>query len=89
VSILALAVTLFAKVKDMTVYQFHNEYTLAETAEKLGKKALELGLIPSFVVRYFPDSRQYYIPNEKESEPLTPEQAYMRLKKLVEKSGQA
>ncbi|MBH8565166.1 hypothetical protein I8748_23775 [Nostoc sp. CENA67] len=71
----------------MTTYQFHDAYTLAETAEKLGKKALHLGLIPSFVVRYFPDSRQYYIPNEKECEPLTPEQAYMRFKKLVENSA--
>ncbi|MDB9305473.1 hypothetical protein PN488_13995 [Nodularia spumigena CS-591/12] len=68
-------------------YQFHDEYTLAETAEELGKKALSLGLIPSFLVRYFPDSRQYYIPNEEESEPLTPEQAYMRFKKLVEESS--
>lgn len=73
----------------MNTYQFHNGYTLAETVEKLGKRALELGLIPSFVVRYFPDSRQYYIPSEKDSEPLTPEQAYMRLKKLVEQSGKA
>lgn len=73
----------------MNTYQFHDEYSLAETAENLGKKALELGLIPSFVVRYFPDNRQYYIPNETESEPLTPEQAYMRLKKLVEQSGKA
>ncbi|TVP63175.1 MAG: hypothetical protein EA343_08860 [Nodularia sp. (in: Bacteria)] len=68
----------------MTTYQFHDEYTLAETAEELGKKALSLGLIPSFLVRYFPDSRQYYIPNEEKSEPLTPEQAYLRFKKLVE-----
>ncbi|MFN6572630.1 hypothetical protein A6770_19360 [Nostoc minutum NIES-26] len=71
----------------MDAYEFHNGYTLAETAEKLGKKALQLGLIPSFVVHYFPDGRQYYIPNEKESEPLTPEEAYMQLKKLVEHSG--
>jgi hypothetical protein len=26
-------------------YQFHDEYTLAETAEELGKKALSLGLV--------------------------------------------
>ncbi|MDB9374931.1 hypothetical protein [Nodularia sphaerocarpa] len=70
----------------MSAYQFHDEYTLAETAEELGKKALRLGLIPSFLVRHFPDSRQYYIPNEEESEPLTPEQAYLRFKKLVEES---
>lgn len=72
----------------MNQSQFHDELTLSETAEQLGKKALELGLIPSFVVRYFPDSSQFYIPNETESEPLTPEEAYLRLKKLVEQSGQ-
>ncbi|MBW4508600.1 MAG: hypothetical protein KME64_19125 [Scytonematopsis contorta HA4267-MV1] len=68
----------------MSEYKFHDEYTLAEVTDKLGKKALQLGLIPSFVVRYFPDCREYYIPNEKESQALTPEEAYFRLKKLVE-----
>ncbi|MBD2495289.1 hypothetical protein [Nostoc sp. FACHB-280] len=72
----------------MPAYEFHDEYTLAETADKLGQKALNLNLIPSFVVRYFADSRQYYIPNEQESQPLTPEQAYMCFKKLVETSGE-
>ncbi|ALF51933.1 hypothetical protein ACX27_02205 [Nostoc piscinale CENA21] len=72
----------------MPVYEFHDEYTLAETTDKLGQKALKLNLIPSFVVRYFADSRQYYIPNEQESQPLTPEQAYMRFKKLVETAGE-
>lgn len=67
--------------------QFHDEFTLTETAAEYGKKALDLGLIPSFVVRYFADSQQFYIPNEKESEALTPEQAYLRLKKLVEQAG--
>lgn len=71
----------------MSNYTFHDEASLAETAEALGKKALKLGLIPSFAIRYFPDSSQFYIPNENESQPLTPEQAYMRLKKLVEQSG--
>lgn len=66
---------------------FHDEASLADTTVEFGKKAMELGLIPSFVVRYFPDSRQFYIPNESESEPLTPEQAYLRLKRLVEQSG--
>ncbi len=66
---------------------FHDEASLADTAVDYGKKAMELGLIPSFVVRYFPDSSQFYIPNENESEPLTPEEAYLRLKKLVEQSG--
>jgi hypothetical protein len=71
----------------MSQFEFHDEASLAETAEKLGEKAMELGLIPSFVVRHFPDSRQYYIPDEETSEPLTPEEAYLRFKKLVEQAG--
>jgi hypothetical protein len=67
--------------------KFYDEFTLTETAAEFGKKAMDLGLIPSFVVRYFADSQQFYIPNENESEPLTPEQAYLRLKKLVEQAG--
>ncbi len=66
---------------------FHDEISLAETAEMYGKKAMRLGLIPSFVVRYFVDSRQFYIPDENHSEPLTPEEAYMRLKKIVEQAN--
>ncbi|MBD2164115.1 hypothetical protein H6G64_12250 [Calothrix sp. FACHB-156] len=66
---------------------FHDEASLSERAEEFGKKALELGLIPSFVVRYFVDSRQFYIPDENHSEPLTPEEAYMRLKKIVEQAN--
>ncbi|MBW4681728.1 MAG: hypothetical protein KME19_16655 [Microcoleus vaginatus WJT46-NPBG5] len=71
----------------MSKESFHDEYSLSETAEELGKKALKLGLIPSFVMRCFPDSRQYYIPNENESSPLTPEQAYLRFKKIIEDAG--
>jgi hypothetical protein len=67
---------------------FHDEFTLSETAVKLGKRAMDLGLIPSFVVRYFSDSQQFYIPDEKKTDPYTPEDAYLRLKKLVESSGQ-
>lgn len=67
--------------------QFHDQFTLTETATKLGKKALDLGLIPSFVVRYYQDSQQFYISNENSNEPLTPEQAYLQLKKLVESSN--
>jgi hypothetical protein len=63
---------------------FHDEASLIEEAVKLGKKAMESQQIPSFVVRYFPDSSQFFIPNEEKSEPLTPEEAYMRLKKLTQ-----
>jgi hypothetical protein len=73
----------------MSQYSFHNEITLAEQAEALGRKALKLGLIPSFVVHHFPDSWQFYIPNEKISEALTPEQAYLKLKRLIEASSSA
>lgn len=70
----------------MNKSQFYDEFTLSETAVKLGKKALDLKLIPSFVVRYFPDSQQFYISDENQGDPLTPEEAYLRLKKLVEQS---
>lgn len=66
---------------------FHDGFSLAETAEAYGKKAMQLGLIPSFVVRYFPDSCQFYIPDENKGEPLTPERAYMQLKRLLEQAG--
>lgn len=65
---------------------FHDEASLSETAEKLAKQALKSGLIPSFVVRHFPDSQQFYIPDENHSEPLTPERAYMYLKRLIEQA---
>ncbi len=71
----------------MGEHQFTLQRTLSETAEQLGKRAMELGLIPSFVVRYFPDNWEFYIPDENESDSLTPEEAYLHLKKLVEQSG--
>lgn len=71
----------------MRQYSFHDEMSLAETAELLAKKAMHLGLIPSFVVRHFPDSCQFYIPDENQSELLTPERAYMQLKRLLEQAG--
>lgn len=71
----------------MTIKQphYHDELSLSDAAEALGKKALQLGLIHSFVVRHFADSSQFYIPDEHH-EALTPERAYMQLKTLVEQS---
>lgn len=66
---------------------FHDELSLSDAAEELGKKALQLGLIHSFVVRHFADSSQFHIPDEHQ-EALTPEQAYMHLKVLIEQSNQ-
>jgi len=71
----------------MNKSQFHDEFTLSQTATELGKKAMDLGLIPSFVVRYYHDSQQFYIPDVTAADPLTPEEAYLRLKKLVEQSS--
>ncbi len=72
----------------MSKYRFHDGLTLAEEAEKLGKRAIELGLIPSLTVHLFSDCWQFSLPNGQESETLTPEEAYLRFKKLVEQSGQ-
>ena len=65
-------------------YHFYDEISLAEAAETIGKRAVELGLIPSLTVRIFSDSWQFYVPNQQDSEPLTPEEAYLQLKALVE-----
>ena len=67
----------------MVEQPFHDQLSLEEQAEKLGKQAVSLGLIPSFVVHYFPDTWVFYIPNESQSEALTPEEAYFRFKQLV------
>jgi len=71
----------------MTKYSFNDEISLAEQAEALAKKALKLGLIPSFVVHHFPDSWEFYIPDKSKSQALTPEEAYLQLKNIVEKSS--
>lgn len=64
---------------------YYDELSLSDAAEALGKEALQLGLIHSFVVRHFADNSQFYIPDEHQ-EPLTPEQAYMQLKTLIQRS---
>ncbi|MDF5709599.1 MAG: hypothetical protein PUP90_18540 [Nostoc sp. S4] len=71
----------------MNQHSFHDEISLAEKAEEFGTRAMKLGLIPSFVVHHFPDSWEFYIPDQKSSVPLTPEEAYLKLKKLVESSS--
>ena len=67
----------------MNYTEFTDEITLAERAGKLGEAALLMGLIPSFVVRHFPDSWEFYIPDET-AQQLTPEEAYLHLKQLVD-----
>lgn len=72
----------------MSKQSFHNLLTLEEEAENLGKRAMELGLISSFSLHFFPDCWQFSLLNERKLELLTPEEAYLRFKKLVEQSGQ-
>ncbi|MEM9274496.1 MAG: hypothetical protein AAGA80_16245 [Cyanobacteria bacterium P01_F01_bin.143] len=64
-------------------YSFHDIMTLAEEAEKLGKKAMQLGLIYSLTVYVFPDCWQFSFYNLQESELLTPQEAYLRFQKLI------
>ncbi|MCY7335646.1 MAG: hypothetical protein LH613_05445 [Chamaesiphon sp.] len=66
--------------------KFTDEIDLAEQAENLGRMALMMGLVPSFVVRHFPDSWEFYIPDET-ADRLTPEEAYLHLKQLVDPSA--
>ncbi|NDJ16348.1 hypothetical protein [Myxacorys almedinensis] len=68
----------------MNPHPYQNEETLAETVEELAKEALKRGLIPSYVVHHFPDNREFYIPNERECEPLSVEQAYLKMKRLLD-----
>ncbi|GAB1543348.1 hypothetical protein NUACC21_60220 [Scytonema sp. NUACC21] len=68
----------------MSDYEFNNQLTLETRAEELGKKAMALGLIPNFAIHYFPDAWIFYIPCDNQSEPFTPEEAYLHLKRLVE-----
>lgn len=72
----------------MTKHSFHDELNIAEEAEKLGKKAIELGLIPSLTVHLYPDCWEFSLPKGQESETLTPEEAYLRFKKLAEQQSQ-
>ncbi|MBU7581502.1 MAG: hypothetical protein KAF91_01065 [Nostoc sp. TH1S01] len=63
---------------------FHDPTSLAEQAEQLGKKAVNLGLISSFSIRYYSDSQEFYLAEDSTSCPLTAPEAYMKFKKLVE-----
>ncbi len=67
----------------MTQQPFHDQLSLEEKAAQLGRQAMDSGLIPSFVVHYFPDSWVFYIPT-MDSQPLTPEEAYLHLKKMLQ-----
>lgn len=62
--------------------EFHDELSLADRAIALGEQVMQQGLISSFVVRHYPDSRQFLIPDDS-AEPLTPEEAYLKFKQML------
>lgn len=68
----------------MVQQQFQSRLDLEEKAEALAKEAMQQGLIPSFIVHYFPDSWVFYI-STVDSSPFTPEEAYLHLKRMLQK----
>jgi len=70
-------------IKKSQEYHFQDLMTLAEEAEKLGKKAMQLGLISSLTVYVFPDCWQFSFSNLQESKLLAPQEAYLRFRKLI------
>jgi hypothetical protein len=75
------------ELNTMSTNPFKDEITLAAQTEILAKRAMNLGLIPSFSVHHLPDKWQFNIPAVAEPELLTPLEAYLKLKTLVEQSG--
>ncbi|NER39891.1 MAG: hypothetical protein F6J93_39165 [Oscillatoria sp. SIO1A7] len=68
---------------------FKDQLAIEEKAEDLAKQAMDLGLIPSFTIRYYPDCWEFFLPNQTEPDFLTPEEAYFKLKKLLEGAGKS
>lgn len=72
----------------MSTPQSNKDIDYPTKVQELGKRAVERGLIPDFVVRSLPDgTNQFYIPNEKEGSPLSAEEAYSQLKALLAESS--
>ncbi len=68
----------------MSTHLFHDEQSLLEKTEELGRQAVNLKLIPSFVIHYYADSWEFCIPDGNISNCLTAPEAYLKLKKLVD-----
>ncbi|MEH1833623.1 MAG: hypothetical protein V7L29_16485 [Nostoc sp.] len=71
----------------MSNYSFNDEISLVKETEDLATRAMKLELIPSFVVHHFPNSWAFYIPDQNTSPLLTPEEAYLKLIKLIKSSS--
>ncbi|NJL83895.1 MAG: hypothetical protein HC890_14905 [Chloroflexaceae bacterium] len=66
---------------------FHDEISLAEAAESLAKQAMHQGMLNHFTIYFYPDSWQFHFSGKPEGELLTPEEAYLYLKKLLGKTN--
>ncbi len=60
-----------------------SQTSIAETAEKLGKKALQMGLISDFAIQFNSDTWQFQVMDQNQSKLLTPEEAYLHFKNIV------
>lgn len=68
----------------MNSKHFTSQLKIQEETERLGKKAMDSGLISNFAILYFPDSWEFCIPVNEKYTIFTPEEAYFYFKKLVE-----
>jgi hypothetical protein len=50
---------------------------------------MNLGLISSFAIHYFPDTYKFCIPADKKPTCFTPEEAYCHLKKIIKQSNKS
>jgi len=70
----------------MGAYHFYNQMNLVETAQRLGRKVIALGLIPGFTVQHFADTTVFSVVDYPKS--LTPEEAYLCFQMLIEEFDQ-
>lgn len=66
----------------MGVYSVHEQAHLIDAAERLGRKAIALGLIPSFTVQHFADNILFSVVDYPKL--LTPTEAYLCFQRLIE-----
>jgi hypothetical protein len=79
--------TILENEANMSQNWFAEDNSLSDAVEELAETTVSLGVISSFMVSYQGQQRQFYLPHLSNAEPLTPEQAYLQLKQLMEESG--
>lgn len=66
----------------MGAYHSYDQMNLVETAQRLGRKTIALGLIPGFTVQHRADTALFAVVDYPKL--LTPEQAYLCFQILIE-----